>query len=249
MVNRGIAYRMSQIFVDDLVRGSAAATTSLKRMPPPTIRAIEQALQEGDRTTALKHAATHIINSTQYQYNRASMSEYGRTMGPLFSVFSKWPTATVGQVVESYRSKGLGGASIDTGKKLVLPMLLLEAADRIYLMSQGEDTFSDREAKFVSKSGLSGAAPLGNLSGIATGDFFTPPAVDIATKAFIRPVSRGQWDSLGESVGNGVQESLYQFAPGAAGGWIRFLTDDVVTVVEGERPEGGFVEKAVKAVE
>lgn len=245
MANRGIAFRASQVFVDDLSRGSKHALRSLSAMPTAVQRSVQAALVAGDREAALKAAATHIINSTQYQYNRASMSEYGRTMGPLFSVFSKWPTATLGQLVESYRTKGLPGAVRDNTHKLIAPLLLLEAADQAYLLATGSDEFSDREAKFVSRSGISQAAPIGNLVGIAKGDFFTPPAVDIAMKAFVKPVLSGQYDSLGDSVLKGTQESLYQFSPGAAGGWIRFLTDDVVTMVEGERPEGGFVEKAV----
>jgi hypothetical protein len=248
-VNRAIAFRASQAFVDDLVRGSKSAIAALEKMPTAIQRDVSAALSTGDRVGALKSAATHIINSTQYQYNRASMSEYGRTMGPLFSVFSKWPTATAGQVIESYRSKGLPGAVRDNAHKLVLPMLLLEAADRVYLTVVGEEEFSPAEAKLVSRSGLSQAAPIGNLVGIASGDFFTPPAIDIATKALFRPVLRGQYDSLGDSLNKGVQESLYQFAPGSAGGWVRFLTDDIVTLANDKRPEGGFVEKAVKAVE
>jgi len=249
-VNRGLAFRMSEVFIDDLVKGSTSARKALVGMPTATRRGVESALRKGDRVAALRIASEHIINTTQYQYNRASQSQYGRTMGPLFSQFSKWPTATLGQLAESFRTKGLSGGTIDSTKKLIVPLLLLEAGDRIYLAASDEEKFSDREAKLVGRGGLSQAAPIGNIAGMVKGDFFTPPVVSLGMKMFIDPWKKGEKGDLATSVGAGLQDAAYQFAPGAAGGWVRLITDDMVTAIEGKRPEGpGFLDRAGRILE
>ena len=249
-VNRGLAFRMSEVFVDDLFKGSTAAMKSLNAMPTATRRSVERAIAAGDRKAALIAAGEHIIHTTQYQYNRASQSQYGRTMGPLFSQFSKWPTATLGQLTEAYKTKGLGGGTIATAQKLLVPLLLLEAGDRMYLAASGDEKFSDREAKLVGKEGLSTAAPIGNIKGMVTGEFFTPPVVSLGMKMFMEPLKGGDKVTLADSIGRGLQDAAYQLAPGALGGWTRLITDDMVTAVEGKRPEGpGFIDRASRLLE
>ena len=249
-INRGLAFRMTEVFIDDLVRGSAAARKSLNNMPTATRRQVERALAAGDPQTALVAASEHIINSSQYQYNRASQSQYGRTMGPLFSQFSKWPTATMGQLVESFRTRGVGGGLVQTAQKLVVPLALLEAGDQLYLAASDQKELSPREVKLMSKSGVSAAAPIGNIKGMVTGDFFTPPVVALGMKILVEPIKGSDKMSIQDTIGRGLQEAAYQLAPGALGGWTRFITDDMVTAIEDKRPEGpGFLDRAGRLLE
>jgi hypothetical protein len=246
--NRSIALGMSKMMVHDLAQKSPMAMEALGKFPTSVRKAVEAAGDDSEEVTRI--LATHIINSTQYQYNRASMSEMGRTLGPLFSAFSKWPSATLGQVVEGYRTGGLAGSK-RLAEQLVAPWILLEAADQVMNYTAGEP--SDRRNKLLSKSGLSQAAPIGNLRGylpegalgVGTGDFWSPPAVDTALKLF----ASGQGNSA-SNINKAIDNSIYAFAPGGMGGWIRFITDDLVTLYTGQRPEGStFIDKTKSGLE
>lgn len=245
-VNRGIAFGASEMMANDLLRGSKLAQSALMKFPSSVRSAVERAQASGDVGEMVREIATHVVNSTQYQYNRASMSEYGRTLGPIFSTFSKWPTATLGQVVETYRTKGALGGSAKVAEQLVAPWLLLEGAD--FLMGQYSDEgLTDRQKKLFSKEGLSQAAPIGTLKGIATGDFFTPPAIDTALKLFVQPSQSKDSEEAIDKMRKAAENGIYMFAPGGMGGWIRFITDDLTTLTTGERPEGStFLERSAE---
>lgn len=244
--NRGITFAMSEMMSGDLLRGSSVARDALGRFPTSVQRSASAAIAAGDEALLTRIIANHMINNTQYQYNRASMSQYGRTFGPLFSTFSKWPTATLGQAIEEYRKSGALRGTQRLGETLVGPWLMLEAADT--LMGQhSEDGFSDRQQKLLSKQGFSQAAPIGNLAGIASGDFFTPPVIDTALAGLRGAKQAGQALLSGEMpdseelirpLQKTIANSIYQFAPGGLGGWTRFITDDAVTLMTGERPGG-----------
>lgn len=237
--NRSIAWGASKMMASDLKQGSKVANDVLAEFPLSVKRAVDKAKAAGDWNAVEDLIGNHIINSTQYQYNRASMSEFGRTMGPLFSGFTKWPTATLGQSVEAFRSKGLKGGALDFGTKLIAPLALLETADMIMNQTVTPIIGQDRADKLFSKSGLSQSAPIGNLKGIVTGDFFTPPVVDTALKMFI-----GQSANDHKHMQRALDNGLYMFAPGGLGGLTRFLTDDLVTLYTGQKPEGStFLEK------
>lgn len=264
--NRAIAHSSAEVFGSDLLRGSSSAMRVLNQWSPAVrdtvqadLNAIPRLLQAGDREAAaattrnmMRTLTEHVVNSTQYQYNRASMSEYGRTLGPLFSTFSKWPTATVGQVTEAWRTRGPKGFALDTTRRLLAPIAALELID----VALGEDPvpkfgeesdaegLSDREKKLFGISGTSQMAPIGNLRGILTGDFFTPPAVDTGLRV-LGALRSADEEKVQRGLERAVDNSVYMFAPGGLGGWVRFVTDDMVTLLEGERPEGsGFLERA-----
>lgn len=238
IANRAVALSMSEMMADDLVRNSGRAVDVLRRFPSSVQQSAQQAILEGNKDFLVKELATHIINNTQYQYNRPAMSEFGRTMGPLFSTFSKWPAATFGDIVERFRSKGITDGTRNVMEKYIAPLLLLEGVDRLVL-GQKDGQFenvagNDRTQKLFGASGLSTAAPIGTLKSIAQGDFFTPPAVDIFLKSIALPVLQGDTTTLS----GGLANAAYSFAPLGLGGITRFLTDDLQTLSSGYRPEG-----------
>jgi hypothetical protein len=243
--NRSIAIGMAEMMAHDLLGKSKMAQSALRRFPTSLRSRAEAAIANGDQKLLTKELATHIVNSTQYQYNKLSQSEYGRTMGPLFSAFSKWPTATLGQIIEGYRTRGLAGGTAQLARTMVVPLMLLEAGD--YIIGQySPEGLSEREQKLFGSTGLSQAAPVGNIKAIATGDFFSPPIIDTAVKTFINPLDKNAGNKLRRALGN----ALYGFAPGGIGGYVRFITDDAVTLATGHIPEGGdFVERSVKGAD
>lgn len=243
MANRIITLAASDRLAADLAggKGHAAATKALSDMPPSIQREALAALSRGDQEELRTVLAQHLVSSTQYHYNRLAMSEYGRTMGPLFSTFSKWPLATFGDVVSDLHTKGFLGSLSRLTEKYMIPWMLLSTFG--YFIHGPVEDMSDRQKKIFGSQGLSSAAPIGSLVSMAKGDFFTPPMVDVIWGGVVRPALDGDTDKV---VG-GVAQAVQNFAPGS---WIaRLLLDDIVTYGTGSRPEGNFFERVIEGTE
>lgn len=246
-LNRAIAFGASEMMANDLMRGSKFAQSALARFPTSVQREARAAISGGDMAGLVRSLSEHIVNNTQYQYNRASQAQYIRTLGPLFSTFSKWPTATFGQVVGAYRDRGALGATGKLAQELVLPFVALETVDQLLMAYNGEDQLSDRQKKVLGNEGLSQAAPIGNLRSIASGDLLTPPIIDSFVATVIDPMKQETTEDMLRKALKGGANATYMFAPGGAGGWVRLITDDLVTHLTGERPEGtNYFERTVE---
>lgn len=235
-VNRAIALGTADMMASDLAKGSKLAQESLRKFPASVQRQVAKASNEQEIADIL---ASHLNASTQYNYNKASMSEYGRVMGPLFSTFSKWPTATLGEMVQEYRQRGLVKGTLRNAEKYAAPLLLFQAADYL-LYGNDPEQMSDRQKKLLGVGGLSQASPIGSVEGILKGDFFTPPAVDAVTQAFVVPALEQDQQKLTKGLASAIQN----FTPGSV--YVRVLTDDLPTLITGERPEGSnFIERTI----
>lgn len=247
-INRAITAATADVMANDIMRGSKLATNALDEFPKAIRNAAKRAKSKEELSDIL---GTHLNARTQYNYNRLSLSEFGRTMGPYFSVFSKWPTATAGDIINDARNKGALKAGTETMTKYIAPLMLLQSADILMFgydpdkpWQENEDNKSDIAKKLFGRAGLSQSAPLGSVEGIITGDFWTPPAIDAAMKGLVIPTMQGDTGKLAK----GLDTTVNNFAPGSV--WVRFLTDDLVTYSTGERPEGStFTERTASGLE
>lgn len=245
-MNRSIALSTADIMAHDLGRGNKFAQKALSKMPSTVRKQVALAQSPEEIANII---GSHLNASTQYNYNRASMSEYGRTLGPLFSVFSKWPTATAGEIIHELRVGGKLKGSARVAEKFLAPLVMLQIADYLVfgenLNPFGEDAKekSERAKMLFSKAGLSQTAPIGSLKGIVTGDFFTPPLIDAVVKSTVVPILTGNQAELKA----GLVSSIQNYMP--LSGYIRFLSDDLPTIITNERPEGSnFIERAEAGV-
>lgn len=238
-LNRAIVIGTADVIASDLAHGSTHAQAALARLPGSVRKAVASAATEKEVSDIL---ASHLNASTQYNYNRASMSEFGRTMGPFFSTFTKWPTATAGEIIAEYREKGLTRGTLRNMEKYLAPLLLLKGADVLlhHALGNKDGEYTDRQALVLGKSGLASGAPLGAGASILEGKLFAPPALDLLLNGVLRPAVKGDTSKLRKTLTTGIQD----FAPGA--GYIRFLTQDLTTMMTGHKPEGDFIEKTVQ---
>lgn len=238
-MNRAMTLSAADTLVWDLTNKNKLALDAIKKWPNSIRTKLQSELDAGLTDKATSTAAKYLNATTQFNYNRASMSEWGRTMGPLFSTFSKWPTATAGDIIQEFRNKGALHGMVRNAEKYLAPWMLLQAFDYILLHERPEeDNLSDRQKLLFGKSGLSQAAPIGNLESILKGDFFTPPMVDAVLKGLIIPAIQGDTGGLQK----GIATTIQNFTPGA--GYVRFITDDLPTIIQRERPEGSdFLER------
>lgn len=235
--NRALVLGTADMMAHDLAGGSRAAQAALTRFP----KSVQQAVaQVGRDEQALSQVIGKYLNdTTMFNYNRSSMFEFGRSLGPILSTFSKWPTAIAGEALYDIRSKGLIRGAARGLERLAVPFTMLSAADYLILHKKpGEEVEGDVARKIVGPKGLSGFAPLGALHEFTSGKIFTPPAVDILYNGIVQPILHKDDAKLS----HGFDTMLRSYAPGA--GLLRFITDDLVTYGTGHRPDGSsFVER------
>jgi hypothetical protein len=230
-VNRAMTLSMADQMTYDLMRKSKLAGSSLRNMPPSIQREALASIARGDSVQLNTTLARYLNASTQYNYNRASLSQFGRTMGPLFSTFSKWPSATAGDIISEFRQKGLLHGTFRNAEKYIAPWMLLQAFDTLVLGERKDQDLSDRKQLAFGKSGLSGSAPIGTVKSLVSGDFFTPPAIDYLMKGVILPAMSGDTDKMNRE----FHKAIEGFMPGYV--LYKAATKDIPTYVHGYKPD------------
>ncbi len=143
---------------------------------------VGNSLRAGDLQGAAKTLGAYLNGKTQLNYNRAAMHEFGREMGPLLAMFSKWPTSVGADVAHAFRKTG--DADIDAFRrsqryaKWLAPMAALGAGEALIRMGglreQAPATQlalgTDRDAL----SGLGAMHPLNSLVPMLSGRYLPP---------------------------------------------------------------------------
>lgn len=240
-INRAITLSVADQMTDDLAKGTGAAKRALSRFPEEVRRAVGASKSAEDVNRVL---AEHLISTTQFNYNRLSMSEYGRYMGPIFSTFTKWPTAIAGEIIADVSRRGVLRSMPRTVEKFGVPLALAFAMNKL-VTGGDEEAFeeSDRTKKLLGKKGFVGMTPVSSITGLT--DIFTPPPVKVGISAVrsFRELDLDDTERLEKGVLGAVSEAVQGFLPNS---WIlRLITDDIPTYTTGDRPEGStFLERA-----
>jgi hypothetical protein len=247
LITRGVAEMMAHDIVKGTGNMNKLALQSLKKFPTDIQMAVNAA--KGDQAQIAQVLGEHLNSKTMFNYNRPAMSEYGRFMGPLFSQFSKWPTAIAGEAIQDLRSKGLIRGSARMSVRLALPYALFSAVD--YMIATGGDVeetlkamvpfsekpeLTDKQKVLTGGSGLAGTTPATSLTGFYSGDMFTPPAVDmLVSKTLIPFLKASDNEERQEALGKGLTNSLKTFTGGMQ--YIRFFTEEYPVLFEGQSYE------------
>jgi hypothetical protein len=181
--NRFVAAHAGASWASDLfgaggARAKAMAEAMLSKADSGYRRAITDAMRKGDQAEATRLARNYMVGKTIFNYDRATMSEYGRAVGPLFSTFTKWPLAISGDIIRELETKGVAVGGTRLLGKYMGPLTLLWAADQA--LSPGKDAEGPLErgmAVSVGSKGLPGMSPIGVMADVAAGEAFTPPVV------------------------------------------------------------------------
>lgn len=182
LANRIVTLNLGKGLASDAIKGNKNALAYINRMPPAYRKQVKDALVEGNTEALQDRILDHLMATTQFNYNRASMSEYGRVAGSAFSQFSKWPTAIGADLFDGYDAarfaKEMGNTKIPSGNAKILrkylgPYLMLVGANKVFY---GEEGPSEQQKQLLSKD-WSGAAPLSSITAPISdpGRAFTPP--------------------------------------------------------------------------
>ena len=218
-LNRAAVVDMSERLVRDVASGDGAAMKAVSKMPLAIKRQIIAG--KGNPEAQVRIIAEYLNSATQFNYNKASLSEIGTILGPFFSTFTKWPLATAGDIAADLRTKGFGGGGIRALEKYGVVWAMAQAADSlIYAGLTGDVEFSPdfkeagpRIQKMIGRGGISSMSPVESVRPLLPGgrdkSLITPPVIDAVYK-IITPLLEGDTEKSSKE----GMKALSTFTPG-----------------------------------
>lgn len=168
---------MTRYMAQDLAKlhgkGAQDYETFLKTLP----RAYRQAVDGAkDVATREKVLTDYLIAKTVFNYNQASASEVSRSLGPILSSFTKWPTEILGDSVNTFAKNGVTAGTADLVYRRFAPLFGLILVSNMLGIKDG-----DKDSplyKLVRRDDLTYMSPLNSLASLFEGDV-APPVVTI----------------------------------------------------------------------
>ena len=170
-IYRTMAVDMAKQVARAYEAGGADAAKFADTLP----RSYRQLLDKAKDTASREKLLTdYIIGKTVYNYNQASASEIGRSLGPILSSFTKWPTEQLGDAVNTFAKNGVTAGTADFLYRRMVPLATLIMLDNVTGWRE------DPETAFLitGKRGMQNWAPVNSLKSIFEGDV-APPIVSI----------------------------------------------------------------------
>lgn len=168
---------MTRFMAKDLAKlhgtGAQDYETFLKTLP----RAYRQAVDGAkDVATREKVLTDYLIAKTVFNYNQASASEVSRSLGPVLSSFTKWPTEILGDSVNTFAKNGVTAGTADLVYRRFAPLFGLILVSNMLGTKDG-----DKDSplyKLVRRDDLTYMSPLNSLASLFEGDV-APPVVSM----------------------------------------------------------------------
>jgi hypothetical protein len=251
-VNRAVTLHIAKQVGDDFLKGRPEAIRYVQNLGRGVRRQIKMELEKGDSEGVKDAIIDQLISATQFRYNGTALSQFGRDAGPIFSVFTKWPLAVAGDIVNRVQTKGAGEGAKQVLTKYFGPLVGLMTMDSLILEQAApgllqdnplatdmiHDKKSDRYQTIVGKGGYKNFAP------VLSAKVSIPPVLRLGWSA-VSSVKRAVENEDVTALTGVVIDGVYQMVPLMGG--VRLITDDFVNLMTGDRPEGrNFVDRAVK---
>jgi hypothetical protein len=222
-MNRAVAYESGRILAKDALAGNKRALEFIQSMPERISKKVTTAMQAGNEKSAeeARNLITrYIADRTLFTYNRISSSELSRAVGPLFSMFTKYPSAIAGRSVEAFREKAPLKAISQLATFVSAPIMFGTALNAI-LFEPGSDAERILFGEFDEDTplwarGINTSSPVGSVKSILEGRMFKPPVAAVAQETLL-----GGYDLLMEGdpdrLGRAMKKALGAFAPAGLG--------------------------------
>lgn len=128
---------------------------------------------------AEKIVTDYLIAKTVFNYNTASASEVSRSLGPMLSTFTKWPTEILGDTINTFEKNGITGGMVDLAYRRFAPLIALMTLDSVL---NTEEMAKDDIGKYViGRQGFKGMSPMNSLASVFEGEV-APPILKIGGK-------------------------------------------------------------------
>jgi hypothetical protein len=235
-LNRAITLQVADNMAADILKGNLKG---LEKMPSSVRKDIMNLAKQGAPEELGNYIGSYLNSSTQFIYDKASMSAAGRYMGPLFSQFTKWPSETAGEILYVLSSgKNVPQKAARLLERFALPFGIFYGADMALEKGAGLEE-SDRYRQLVGKGGIRSSAQITSIAGLAganASEVFTPPLLKSGQK-IAGSALKSDSDNRLENTLNSILREGKIFLPASAGAYYRLLAEDIPTWVSGEKPE------------
>ena len=178
--NRRILWPIARDIVADAKNLHPDAMNYLGSLPSATKHDAMRLLQTGNEAELTDVLLRHLTAKTALTYDKVAASKFARHMGPMFSVFTKWPTSIAGDIVSRYRTEGIPKASLDLIGRYITPlfyMATLETAVNQLAPKQKEAFFGEDRFAITER-----VAPIFAASPMNFGRFGKPPVIEAISK-------------------------------------------------------------------
>lgn len=183
-LNRNTTALMALGVTRDLLGKSSAkemeaAQRFVKNMGSSYSRSIQEALAKNDGAKVLELMTNYLVGKTMFNYNTLTKSGYGRYMGPMLSVFTKWPSSIAGDILVEMQRRGIAGGMQETARRYFAPIALLYGVNAALGDELEQSGIGEAVKPFTGKQGLVGMTPLAAVKPLVTGEMSAPPAVAV----------------------------------------------------------------------
>jgi hypothetical protein len=169
--------------------------------------------------------AKYLVSKTQFNYDKIALSEFGRSMGWMFSMFTKWPLSISSDMTRKIKDFGAAGG-FKIGTQYTAPLVAAWAADTMF-----KEQLSDPKSRMRLLVGQSfvDALPIQSVTS------FKDPVrssvmVDLVNKGIQSMASRDP-----KELSKFAERLFRQHTPGSQ--YVRFFTEDLPTLTEGKNPK------------
>lgn len=241
-MNRAVAYETGRLVAKDALAGQKTALKYLNTMPPRLKKKALSLVQSQDAEGMEDLITRYFADRTLFSYNRITSSEFSRAVGPLFSMFTKYPSTVAGRILETLSEGGAVKGSAELARWTLAPLMAGVAINNLLLDPAYEASPLDfvNEEFFFGKpdnadSWARGAvlsSPFFTVKGILEGRMFTPPLVGTfkETTGGIFELLEGDPDRLGRAIRNAARA----YTPGGAQAFINLteqLTEEDIPIL------------------
>lgn len=236
--NHAVMIAASRTMANDLAKGQTLALQTLRNFPKKVQIDVLNARSNPEVSSVI--LSDYLKEAVLLTYDTPSKAQFARTMGPVLSTFSTWPTAQLGEGIYDLQRLGAVKGIKKQLDRYLLPSLVAFQLDKY--LDENYPQYSGAR-KLVVGSGFFTALPIDAYKAWLRGDQFTPPAVDIITKT-VTPVVKGE----GLKATKGLDAAAQIYVPGM--GFLDNFFNTWVEAVTGIPNEGSTKsEKILQGIE
>lgn len=133
LLSRAMTTLIAEDVATDILANPELRNKLVLNMKSSAYRRLFQQVLEKRDVDGIKKVLTSYMNSNNmFNYNKINQAEFARSLGPMFSIFSKWPTMAVGSQLKDFMSGGgVTPAVIRNMRMLYLPYMTMYLADKV----------------------------------------------------------------------------------------------------------------------
>jgi len=135
ILNRAVAYDVGQQLAAGLISGNKNAISALKNLGSSAKvqlqeAGVREAIEQGDAKKLGDVLGKFLVAKTQFHYGAEQKARFARYMGPLFSMFTKWPTSITANFYDIWKENpGAYRKMKRYGEVYAAPLMFLSAVD------------------------------------------------------------------------------------------------------------------------